>query len=204
MYIQILKADFLIIVLQSLCKNDFHSFRNAVLRYQLPATSDIRFCFSLLTRCWLNYKTTNPLIVVTNQCMRMEKKKTGANGKTQECFSDLSSTSLQHVLFLCISFCIMDLVTDQWVGLVTLNVSWPVSCCRFGTFPCSNLHSHSPLTLALFGWDSFSQRRLGSFLFYRTYLCFSSAFLTTSQYRLNQYIQSLIFHIDNCSKIVVW
>lgn len=94
----------------------------------------------LLTRRWLNCKTTNPLIVVTNLCMQMEKKKMEANGKTQECFSDLSSTSLQHVPFLCISFCIMDLVTDQWVGLVTLNVSWPISCCRFDTFPCSNHH----------------------------------------------------------------
>lgn len=89
----------------------------------------------LVTRCRLNCKTTNPLIVVTNLCMQMEKKKIEANGKTQECFSDLSSTSLQHVPFLCLSFCIMDLVTDQWVGLVTLNVCWPVSCCRFDTFP---------------------------------------------------------------------
>jgi len=82
----------------------------------------------------------NPLIVVTNLCMQMEKKKIEANGKPQECFSDLSSTSLQHVPFLCVSFYKMDLVTHQWVGLVTLNVCWPVSCCRFDTFPCSNHH----------------------------------------------------------------
>lgn len=147
-------------------------------------------CFEILVtgnRCWLNYKTTNPLIAETNLCMQMEKNKTEANGKTQECVSDSSSTSLQHVPFLCISFCIMDLVTDQWLGLVSLNVSWPVSGCRFETFPCSNHHSHNSLTLALFGWDSLSQRRSGSVLF----VSFSSAFLTTSQYCLNQYISEV-------------